>query len=189
MVDALTTVLMQHPDASLGDLARAVGVSRTTLHRRFATREDVMRAIAHRALTRLSAAYAEAELHLAFTGADAHALALAETDIAAIRAAIEHLIPAGPSLTFLLRASELADDAALQQRVRDVDAPMLRALERGLARGALTSTGGADWLLESLYALVYIAWEQIERGSLAPRHATELVLTSWLRGAAAADTR
>lgn len=189
MIDALTAVLIERPDTSLGDLAASIGVGRTTLHRRFPTRHDVLRAIALRALDRLTDAHAGAGLDTAFRAAPGvNAPDAITSGFAALRSAVDHLIPSGPSITFLLRSSELAKDRDLEQRIREVDAPMLAALDRGLDLGVLSSASGSTWLLETLYALVYIAWEQIERGALAPRDATDRVLATWLHGVAGPAT-
>lgn len=185
MIDALTAVLLERPEASLGELAASIGVGRTTLHRRFPTRHDVLRAIALRALDRLTDAYAGAELDTAFRVAprtdEADTIA---SGLTALRSVIDHLIPSGPSLTFLLRSGDLAKDGDLEQRIQEMDTPMLAALDRGQHLGVLSSATGSIWLLETLYALVYIAWEQIERGALAPLDATERVLATWLHGVA-----
>ncbi len=40
------------------------------------------------------------------------------------------------------------------------------------------------WLNDSLTALIFVAWEGIRRGTLAPREAPRLILTMFLAGAA-----
>ena len=38
------------------------------------------------------------------------------------------------------------------------------------------------WLMASLHALIYAAWEQVDAGALARRDAAELVFRTWLGG-------
>jgi AcrR family transcriptional regulator len=51
LLDVATRVLVADPAASLGDVAAAAGVSRTTLHSRFPTRHALLVALAEEALT------------------------------------------------------------------------------------------------------------------------------------------
>ena len=46
IIDAAISVLAANPAAPLGDIAEAAGVGRSTLHRHFSERGDLMRAVA-----------------------------------------------------------------------------------------------------------------------------------------------
>lgn len=59
-MDAAVQALMVSPGASLAEVAAAAGVSRTTLHSRFATRQDLLAALAHDAMDLIERAYAVA---------------------------------------------------------------------------------------------------------------------------------
>ena len=50
LLAAATEVLVAEPGASLSKVALAAGVSRTTLHARFPTRNDLLREVARRAM-------------------------------------------------------------------------------------------------------------------------------------------
>ncbi len=80
-----------------------------------------------------------------------------------MRRLVEALLPLGPSLRFLLRATALDDAAA--QTLGDVD-PALPAW----------------WVVETLLAGLYVGWEQIAAGRLAPVDTPDLVVRTWLRG-------
>ena len=90
MLDAAVTTLLISPGASLAEVAAAAGVSRTTLHSRFATRNDLLAALAHDAMDLLSRAYAAARLE--------------EGDVRdALRRLLTETVPLGPRIGFLLR--------------------------------------------------------------------------------------
>ena len=158
---AATRLLLESPDLSLGELATRIGTGRTTLHRMFPTREAVLAAVAHDAIEYLTVVYAEAGL-----GADD-----AEDPVGSLGRLVELLVPLGPRLMFLLRANELRDDTDLDRRIAALDAPLLRTVEDAQRRGALDRGLPVWWVTESLYAVVYVAREQVELGRLAARDA------------------
>ena len=53
LLDAATAVLTKDSAASLAEVAAAAGVGRTTLHRYFATRDELVRALVEDALDRV----------------------------------------------------------------------------------------------------------------------------------------
>lgn len=170
MLDAATRLLVETPSLSLGELAKRIGIGRTTLHRLFPTRGDLLAAVAHDALDHLATVYAEVGLD-------------GDDPLAAVEALVEGLIPLGPRLMFLLRAHELDGDTEVTRRTAQLDAPIEAALRRAQRGGALDPELAPSWLVECLFAVIYVAWEQIELGRLAPRDATGLVLRTWLAGA------
>ncbi len=178
MVAAASRVLAREPSRSLGEVAAALGVGRTTLHRMFPTRADLLRAVADDALADLATVYADAGLG-----------ASAEPDhvVDGVRQVVGDLVPRGAALLFLLRVPELADDADLARRVAELDEPLHEALRVAQRGGAVRADVPAWWLAETLLAAVYVAWEQIEAGRLAPLDAPDLVVRTWCEGAAARD--
>lgn len=171
LLDIATRVLVSVPTASLADVAAAAGVSRTTLHARYPTRQALLVALAHDAMDKLTAAY------------DAARLGEGPVRPALLRA-VEALVPLGPRAEFLLRERSLDDDAEMVARYAGLDAPLLALVQRGQRGGDLRTDLPAWWLVASLVAAVYGAWEAIADGRLAPRDAPGLVLTSVLDGAA-----
>lgn len=179
VVEAVTQVLVERPGASLGEVAQRVGVGRTTLHRLFPTREALLRAVALDALEQLGGVYAAAGLPLAFTPAVS-----TETSWASLERLVALLVPLGPRLTFLLRTRELDGDAAVAAQATALDRTLETALERARHAGLLAPHLPAAWLVASLYALVYVAWEQVEEGRLASLDAPRRVMDTWLGGVA-----
>jgi len=182
ILDALSKLLVVHPEASLGELARKVGIGRTTLHRLYPTREALLHATARSALEQLQDIDTQMELAAVFT-----LEWTPEASWAALHAWVEAHVPLGPQLMFLLRARELEAEADLVVEVAALDATLLGALKRAQQRGCLARDLSAPWLVASLNALVFSAWEQIEAGNLAPRDAARVVLSTWRRGVERVD--
>lgn len=171
---AAAQVLHEAPHSSLSDVAEALGIGRTTLHRMFTTRRDLLAAVAHDAVDNLARLYAE-------VGIGAPTPPTADV-MAVLYRLVERLIPLGPKLMFLLRASELRGDEALDRRIETVDEPVRRSIARARDDGALRRQVPVWWATEMLFATVFIAWEQIDAGRLAPLDAPDLVLDTWLAG-------
>ena len=62
LLQVATEVLVTDPTASLGDVARAAGIGRTTLHKQYPTRHALLVALARDALDVLERTYAESAL-------------------------------------------------------------------------------------------------------------------------------
>src|SRR5262245_3564813 len=87
LLDIAAEVLVADPSASLAEVAEAAGIGRTTLHKHYATRDDLMRAVGHRAIDLWTQAIDDV-----VDGADGGLRGLAEA-----------MIPIGPQLAFLWR--------------------------------------------------------------------------------------
>lgn len=181
MVAAAARVLAQHPSASLGDIAAVIGIGRTTLHRMFPTRRDLLVAVAHDAIDHLAVIYRKAGLGSEF--ADGPEV------LGALERVVKEMIPLGASLLFLLRSSELADDGTLDARITALDRPLHGAIAAGQRLDAISADLPAWWAFDMLMASVYVAWEQIEAGRLAPLDAPALVMRTWVRGVGATPAR
>src|SRR6185295_18140638 len=90
LLDVAAAVLVADPSASLGDVAEAAGIGRTTLHKHYATRDDLLRAVGHRAIGRWEQVVASAE-------------SCTEPD-GGLRVLAEAMISVGPYLAFLWRS-------------------------------------------------------------------------------------
>src|SRR5882757_6373178 len=100
ILDAAMSVLAEQPTASLGDIAAAAEVGRSTLHRYFAERSDLLRALA---------------LHVhALSNA---AIERAEPDcgppVEALRRVVECQLDLGPIVSFVFYNPNLAADKEL----------------------------------------------------------------------------
>jgi AcrR family transcriptional regulator len=171
ILDVAIEVLLADPGASLGDVAKAAGVSRTTLHKRYPTRQDLLVALGHDAYDRVDKALTDARL-------DVPGDQVAE----ALRRAITLMIPLGPRVEFLYRQQALDTEPGLVDRYEQSGKPLLALIRRGQQAGKLRQDLPDWWMLSNLDSAVYMAWEAIAQGKLAPLDAPELVMATVLRG-------
>lgn len=167
-------VLVADPRASLGEVAAAAGVGRTTLHKRYPTRDALLLAVAHDSVDRFADAVADSGIALLAP----HATAADATD--ALRRLVEALVPLGARVEFLLRQPALDDDPALTARIEQLDAPVEEFVRRAQRAGAVRGDVAVWWVVSTLYALTYSAWDGVARGRLAARDAPDLAFrTLW----------
>ena len=167
LLDAAVTYLMRYPRASLAEIAAAAGIGRTTLFKRYATRDELVHAVAMRA----------ADVCL-----DAVCSADAKTDDGGLRSLVTALVPVGPQLNFLWRTPTLQVDTEFCVAYQRVDGAILEVLSRARAAGTLAAGLPDWWLRQTLVALVYVAWECVESGQLARLDAPDRVLDTMLTG-------
>ncbi len=170
LLDAAVTYLVVNPRASLADIAAAAGIGRTTLFKRYATRDELEHAVAMRAVDVCLDAARSADS----TATDGGLASL-----------VTALVPVGPQLNFLWRTPSLQSDAEFCAAYTEVDDAIVEVLARAKAAGALDPAQPDWWLRQTLVALVYVAWECVESGRLARLDAPDRVLETMLRGVAA----
>jgi AcrR family transcriptional regulator len=177
LLDVAAEVLVADPAASLAEVAEAAGIGRTTLHKQYATRDDLLCAVGHRAIDLWEQAVAGAG------GTD-------DPD-GGLQALVAAMIPIGPQLAFLWRTPAFDHRDELGERWRAVETRCLAVLNRARDLGCLTADVQDWWLLQMLYSVVYVAAESIWAGKLAPLDAPDLAVGTFLHGLGAtpADTR
>ena len=177
LLDVAAEVLVADPAASLAEVAEAAGIGRTTLHKQYATRDDLLCAVGHRAIDLWEQAVAGAG------GTD-------DPD-GGLQALVAAMIPIGPQLAFLWRTPAFDHRDELAERWLAVEARCLAVLKRARDLGCLAAGIPDWWLLEMLYSVVYVAAESVGLGQLAPLDAPGLALGTYLHGlgASPADAR
>jgi AcrR family transcriptional regulator len=174
LLDVAAQVLVADPAASLADVAEAAGIGRTTLHKHYATREDLLHAVGDRAIDLWEHAIG------GITGQ--------EDPDGGLRAMTTAMIPIGPQLAFLWRTPTFDHVKEIEVRWGAVEAATQAILSQAQARGVI-ATGMPDWwLLATYFALVYVAAESVQSGRLAPLDAPAFVLDTFLHGIGAATS-
>jgi AcrR family transcriptional regulator len=168
LLDVVAEVLVANPSASLAEVAEAAGIGRTTLHKHYATRDELIRAVGHRALDLWEQAIDS----------------VGEEDDAerALRAMVDAMLPVGPQLAFLWRTPAFDHVAEIGERWGAVEERCLAVLLRAQRAGLIAADVPPWWLLSTCNSLVYSAKECLRTGHLAPRSATDLVLRTLLQG-------
>jgi len=172
LLDVAAEVLVADPAASLAQVAEAAGIGRTTLHKQYATRDDLLLAVGHRAIDLWEQAVGGAGAGNGYGG---------DPD-GGLRALVAAMVPIGPQLAFLWRTPAFDHLGELGERWLAVQARCLAVLKRAQDLGALAAGVPDWWLLQMLYSVVYVAAESVAAGQLAPLDAPGLALDTFLHG-------
>lgn len=163
LLDVVAEVLVADPSASLAEVATAVGIGRTTLHKHYATRDDLVTAVGHRAV-------------------DLWEAALERVGDGGLREFATALIEIGPQLGFLWRSPMLEHVEPLLDRWTAAEKRSLDVLRQARADGLISGDVPDWWLLQTFYSLIYVTSEALRSGHLAPRDAPDLLLNTMLHG-------
>jgi AcrR family transcriptional regulator len=183
LLDVAAEVLVADPAASLAQVAEAAGIGRTTLHKHYATRDDLLFAVAHRALDLWEQALA-AVTPPAQTSQAPTSQAAADQALASLRALFAAMIPIGPQLAFLWRTPAFDHVPEIDDRWATVEALGLVVLKQAQHHGLLTTDVPDWWLSQTFYSITYVAAESVGNGKLAPLDAPDLAYRTFLRGLA-----
>lgn len=168
LLDVAARVLVADPAASLAEVAEAAGIGRTTLHKHYPTRDDLLRAVGDRAIDLWEEAVS--------------GITAAEDPDGGLRAVTAAMIPIGPQLAFLWRTPVFDHISEIEARWCTVEAATLAILKRAQARGVIASGIPDWWLLRTFFSLVYVAAESVQSGHLAPLDAPGFTLSTFLHG-------
>ncbi len=163
IVDAAAEVFARNPAASLGDVAAAAGVGRTTLHRYFAERADLVTALHEEAELRLIQAH-----HRARVGDD--------TGADAIRRLCQEYFDLGDILS-LLFTEQLTADARSPESAR-CDDEFEAMVRRGHLDGSIDPELPAGWVVSMIWSQLYAGWAYLAEHGVTRHEAMRLVLRS-----------
>lgn len=172
IIDAAVRALAAEPGASLGQIADAADVGRTTLHRYFPDRAELLAALTQDAARRLTEAAERARLDDG-PGLDA------------LLRACQACLQLGDLLTLLFTevvSLEACGDEDGFSRALDA------AIARGLADGTLDSRLTPGWVQGVLWSSLYLGWSELREGTTPPHDVVgQLLLTVRKALAAPAD--
>jgi AcrR family transcriptional regulator len=145
ILDAAVVVLSQDPTASLGDVAAAANVGRTTIHRYFPERTDLINAIGLYVLENIANATTRARPG---EGAAPEAL----------RRLCQEYFELGSGLMLVFNEPTLGIGDVWEED-SDSDRTVVDLIRRGQAEGTIDAGLDAEWLQMTLWALLYAAWQ------------------------------
>lgn len=155
ILDAAIDVLGERPAASMGEIARAAGVSRQTVYAHFPSREQLLAAVQQRALAETVAA-----------------IDAARPQDGPAPAALERVVVA--SWRTLARHARLIDSlTALHEpeQLERLHQPILerlaRIVRRGQRSGAFDQHLPLDWTLAALLALFHATAREVSAGRIS----------------------
>lgn len=166
ILKAAARVLSQNQAAALGEVADSAGVARSTLHRYFPERNDLVDALRRYAAEEIAAATARARLE---DGPAVDAL---------VRLCHEYFDLWDTITWVYLDSTRECDDTTAFDAQLD---PCVTALiERGHREGSIDPAVPNAWLQQLLWTLLYTAWEYIRQGA-SKHEALTLALDSLRR--------
>jgi len=169
ILDAATAYLVTKPAASLQEIAAHAGIGIATLHRYFPSREDLMMHLALRATSVIKSKLEAIQLE------DAQP----ERYLPLL---LESLIPLGDKVFFLNYEAALDNYPEVAAAEKELKLSVQAVLEQLQQRGLLRSDLSSEWMVETLYALLFVTWENIQRGKLARVGASGLLLETVFNG-------
>jgi len=168
---AAAALLATDSGASLAEIAAAAGVGRTTVHRAFPTRGDLLTALALEAVDRLTGALTAARLD------DGPA-----TD--ALARVVEEVLPLSDELAFLDSGPEVWDLPQMRDAWWSVTASLDSLVQRGQLEGDIRGDIPAEVVVEAFTGILLGVWNGVRDGRVAPATATRHVVTLTLAGIA-----
>ncbi|MER5217834.1 TetR/AcrR family transcriptional regulator [Streptomyces sp. NPDC002838] len=171
ILDAAVALLATDQTASLGDVATAAGVGRTTVHRYFPERSDLLAAIGADVLDKVAAATERTRLD------DGPALK-------ALERLCQEYFELGDALTLMFDSPQLMSWSGWDEETA-ADRALTHLIERGQAEGTIDAGMATDWIRNVLWSLLYSAWE-LARSSGTPKHTALTLCLRTLRKAIAA---
>jgi AcrR family transcriptional regulator len=166
ILSAAASVLARDRAATLADIADAADVGRSTLHRYFPDRQELIDAVVEDSLEALEQAVEEAALDQGTATEAMHRLVTA-------------MVEAGDRLLFLF-----GDPRVLADRGETTSSsePLIRLIQRGQAEDAFDPALSASWIEHVLWALVYTGAEVAHQGKLPRPGITQTVIRTLEHG-------
>lgn len=163
-------LLTRKGSATMDEVARAAGISRATLHRHFAGRDALVRALEELGIQECEGALAAARL-----GDDSAQDAL--------RRLVKEIQPAAGLLAFLVTENQLFEDDAQHEGWSRLDDNIGALFRRGQAGGEFRIDLSPVWLTEALYGLIGAgAWAVLD-GRVAAKDFTHMIAELLIGGA------
>ena len=161
---AAATLLATDSGASLAEIASAAGVGRTTVHRAFPTRADLLTALALDAVAHLREALDSARLDDG-----------AVPDV--LERVIDAVLPLADQLHFLDAGPEVWDLPQLQDAWWSLTTSLDALVERGQREGSVRPDVPAEVIVEAFTGMLWSVWQGVHDGRVAPATASRHVVT------------
>lgn len=163
-------LLTRKSTATMDEVAKAAGISRATLHRHFAGRDALVRA-----LESLGIAECEAALAAARTGEGP------ATD--AVRRFVRAIEPSAGLIAFLYTENQLFEGEEQNEGWARIDEEIAALFRRGQESGEFRIDLTPAWLTEALFGLLASAAWAVAEGRVAPNDFTHMIVELLLGGA------
>jgi AcrR family transcriptional regulator len=173
LLDTAVATLAANPGASLQEIAEAAGISRATLHRRFAGRDELIMAIGGWAISQLEGISDSVES----SGLRGRA---------AIENLLEQAVQLAPKIGFLISDHTLECNEEFMGRVDAAQRRWHSMIEDGQRLGEIRIDLPARWIADAIEGLMIAVFHGVRHGFTAPNDALRLVRITLLDGVATA---
>ncbi|MCY0957077.1 TetR/AcrR family transcriptional regulator [Streptomyces sp. H27-H5] len=163
-------LLSRKSTATMDEVARAAGIGRATLHRHFAGRDVLVRALEDLGIREFEVAFDNARL-----GED--------TAVDALKRLVAEVEPNAQLLAFLVTENQLFEGDEVNVGWARLDARVSALFRRGQEEGDIRIDLSPAWLTEALYGLVgTCAWAVMD-GRVAAKDFQHMIIELLLGGA------
>lgn len=170
MLRTAAALLTRKSTATMDEVARAAGISRATLHRYFAGRDALVRALEALGIEECESALDAARLDEG-------------TAQEALRRFVSEIEPAAGLLAFLYTENQLFEGEEQNEGWARLDARIAALFRRGQASGEFRIDLTPAWLTEALYGLMASGAWAVAEGRLARKDFTYMIVELVLGGA------
>jgi TetR/AcrR family transcriptional regulator, mexCD-oprJ operon repressor len=163
-------LLTRKATATMDEVAKSAGIGRATLHRHFAGRDALVRALEQLGIQEFEAALEAAALDEGTS----------EEGLRRLVAAVE---PSAGLLSFLVTENQLFEGAEVDEGWSRLDARVSAFFRRGQERGEFRIDLTPSWLTEALYGLIGTAAWAVQVGRIAGQDFQYMIVELLLGGA------
>ncbi|MDQ0171565.1 TetR/AcrR family transcriptional regulator [Paenibacillus tundrae] len=169
ILDEATKLLIEKPNASMNDIANAAGIGIATLHRYVESREQLMIHLGFRAIEVVSEKIREFPL-------------TEENCEEYFPNLIEALIPLGDKIYFLGHDSSVNYNPDIESADQKLREPVLEAVSMLQQSGYFRQDVNRNWIIDVLYSILFLTWQQVADGHIARKSAAALVVDTFYNG-------
>ncbi|MFB7592146.1 TetR/AcrR family transcriptional regulator [Streptomyces sp. NPDC056169] len=170
VLHSAAALLSRKSTATMDEVARAAGIGRATLHRHFAGRDALVRALEELGLQELEAAVDQARLD------DGPADEV-------VRRLVAGMEPMAPLLSFLVTENQLFEGDQQNDGWARLDARVSDLFRRGQEQGTFRIDLTPAWLTEALYGLIGSGAWAVQDGRVAAKDFQYMIVELLLGGA------
>ncbi|MGG1615882.1 TetR/AcrR family transcriptional regulator [Paenibacillus sp. NRS-1781] len=174
LLDVATMLLIDKPNASMNEIADYAGIGIATLHRYVESREQLMIYLGFRAIEVVSETMKGISLD-------------EENYENYIPELIEALIPLGDKIYFLAHDASVNFNKDIEEADQKLREPILHVIEILQQKGYFHPHIDKDWIMNVLYSLLFLTWQQVRNGNIAKNSAAALVVNTFYHGFKASD--
>ncbi|RRJ66125.1 TetR/AcrR family transcriptional regulator [Paenibacillus oralis] len=174
ILDEATKLLVEKPNASMHEIAESAGIGVATLHRYVESREQLMIYLGFRAIKVVNETMKDIRLD-------------EENCESYIPELIEALIPLGDKIYFLAHDAAINYHPEIEEEYWKLQEPVLRTVGLLQQKGYFRQDVDKNWIVNVLYSLLFLTWQQVVEGNIARKSAVAIVVDTFYHGFKAKD--